>query len=75
MQAELFWMQKFRCDYISFRDKNITYFHTRTMERRRRNKIITLKDSIGNWLTDEAQLKSMTINFLKSFIVKMIKWL
>lgn len=58
-------MQKCRCDYISLGDKNTTYFHARTMERRRRNKIITLVDSTDNWITKEDQFRSMAGDFFK----------
>ena len=62
-QEELLWLQKSRCDWIQFGDRNTSFFHQRTMTRRRHNKIIWMKDDRGQWISDEDELKAHAINF------------
>ena len=65
-EEESIWMQKSRMDWAKWGDRNTRYFHISTLARRRRNKIVTLKDSVGNWVTDVEALKSMTKDFFKT---------
>ncbi|CAL1410371.1 unnamed protein product [Linum trigynum] len=58
-QEELLWCQKSRLEWISSGDKNTTYFHTRTLWRRNRNRVTMLKDDGGNWIEDESILLEM----------------
>lgn len=46
-QEELLWKQKFRKDWIMHGDRNTTFFHHKTLTRRRRNKIMAIKDENG----------------------------
>lgn len=49
-QEKMIWMQKCRINWLRFGDKN-KFFHTSTIIRRR-NKIETLQDDAGQWITD-----------------------
>ena len=64
-QEEIFWAQKSRCNWINFGDRNTSYFHTKTIIRRQRNKIGCLKDSSNNWVWEEDQLKKLAVDFYK----------
>ncbi|XP_057744587.1 uncharacterized protein LOC130962384 [Arachis stenosperma] len=59
IQEEILWFQKSRCKWIEFGDRNTKFFHGSTMIRRRRNKIVSLQDDNGNWVTDKATLENI----------------
>ena len=46
-QEELLWLQKSRCDWIQFGDRNTSFFYQKTMTRRRYNQIVWMKDDRG----------------------------
>lgn len=62
-QEEMFWFQKSRCDWLSFGDRNTKFFHASTIIRRKKNKIVMLKDNNGEWVSDQDTLKTMAMNF------------
>lgn len=70
LQEELIWMQKSREKWIKFGDRNTTYFHTKAAARHRRNKILTLQDSAGEWQTDQPTLESMATEYFKHLYTK-----
>ena len=61
-QEELLWLQKSHNNWIQFGDKNTSFFHQKTMTRRRQNQIVWMKDDRGQWILDEDELKA-PINF------------
>ena len=65
-QEEIFWYQKSRCQWLSFGDRNITYFHTKTIIRRQRNKIKALKNEQNIWVWEEGSLKMMVTDFYQN---------
>ena len=62
-QEELLWFQKSRQDWLFYGDRNTSFFHNSTLQRRRRNKITYLKDENGVWLNDTVALKNHAIKF------------
>ncbi|XP_058780637.1 uncharacterized protein LOC131654707 [Vicia villosa] len=48
-QEELMWFQRSRSKWLADGDKNIKYYHLKTITRRRRNKTVMLKTSNGDW--------------------------
>lgn len=46
------WKLKSRIQWINDGDANTNFFHTSTTNRRNRNKILGLNDSVGNWAFD-----------------------
>lgn len=42
------------------------FFHMSTIQRRRRNRITSLRDDVGNWLVEEGQIKNHIVNFYYS---------
>ncbi len=49
---EEFWALKSRVGWVVEGDRNTKYFHTSTLVRRRANKIVRLRNSVGEWIID-----------------------
>ncbi|CAL1404640.1 unnamed protein product [Linum trigynum] len=62
-QEELLWMQKSRDNWINNGDSNTPFFHTSTLARRRRNKILRLQNDDGVWVEDQDMLQNMARDF------------
>jgi len=69
-QEEIHWFQKSRCNWIVFGDKNSSYFQTKTIIRRQRNKIKMLKNENNIWVEDENSLKIMASRFFQNLFRK-----
>ncbi|XP_058733621.1 uncharacterized protein LOC131605261 [Vicia villosa] len=64
-KEEIMWFQRSRTKWLSDGDRNTSYYHMKTVNRRRRNKILMLKDEGGNWIGDQETLKAHVIDFYK----------
>lgn len=53
---EEFWSVKSRYNWLIQGDRNTNFFHTSALIRRRRNRIIFLKDSLGNWVQGKSDI-------------------
>ncbi|KAG8503222.1 hypothetical protein CXB51_001179 [Gossypium anomalum] len=67
---ELLWFQKSRLEGLQNGNRNTSYFHNRTLARRKRNKIKGLIMDNNDWCFDEQILKQHVVNFLISFITR-----
>lgn len=47
---EDFWLMKARILWLVEGDRNTAFYHTSALIRRRRNRILCLKDRVGNWI-------------------------
>ena len=65
LQEEEYWALKSRLNTATFGDHNTSFFHVSTIVRRHRNKIRCLKDTEGNWLTKEVEIKEYIRNSYK----------
>lgn len=67
-QQNSYWRQRAKEFWLQDRDNNTKYFHN-DVKRRRRNNIITrLKDSVGNWVTEQKDLEALvTQHYLNLF--------
>lgn len=68
-QEELSWFQKSRAQWLTDGDRNKKYYHLKTINRRRRNKIRMLKNNAGDWIEDGEDLKVLVNNFYKNLFV------
>ncbi|XP_061364604.1 uncharacterized protein LOC133308038 [Gastrolobium bilobum] len=68
-QEEHIWFQKSRGEWIREGDRNTKYYHTSTIIRRKRNKILKLQDDKGNWVIEEENL----INLARDFFLKLFR--
>ncbi|KAF7801766.1 ribonuclease H [Senna tora] len=64
-QEEALWFQKARCQWIRDGDRNTRYYHTKAINRRKRNKIIMLKNERGDWTEDLDEIKAIILDFYK----------
>ena len=53
---EEFWAMKARILWLVEGDKNTSFYHTSALVRRKRNRIICMKDRMGNWLNGEIEI-------------------
>jgi hypothetical protein len=65
-QEELHWYQKARDDWIKLGDRNTKFFHTKTIVRRKRNKIHGLHLPNGIWCVDDEILREEAQKYFKS---------
>jgi hypothetical protein len=49
---EDFWALKSKVGWVVERDRNTKFFHTSTLVRKRFNKIVRIRNSVGEWITD-----------------------
>ena len=65
-QEEMLWFQKSRENWVRFGDRNTSFFHTKTMIQRRRNKIDGINISGDVWCTNGDILMHEARNFFKN---------
>ena len=49
-QEEEIWALKSRVNWMIQGDRNTAFYHVSTLVRRKRNKILSIKDSMGEWI-------------------------
>lgn len=65
-EEETFWFQKSREKWVRLGSRNTSFFHAKTVVRRKRNKIHGLHLPSGEWCTDEDLLKRQAVHFFRS---------
>ncbi|RYR65333.1 hypothetical protein Ahy_A03g011263 [Arachis hypogaea] len=55
-QEEKFWGQRSRLKWLKWGDKNTSFFHATTIQRRERNRIERLKNEAGYWLEEREEI-------------------
>ncbi|PNX89210.1 hypothetical protein L195_g045327, partial [Trifolium pratense] len=68
-QEECLWFQKSRGRWIADGDRNTRYYHSKTIVRRRKNKIISLRNDDGEWVDEQERLRNM----VRLFYIKLYK--
>lgn len=63
---EDFWKLKARINWISVGDLNNRFFHTTTLNRRQRNRILALKEGQGQWLYDRRTILQKVSSYLQN---------
>ncbi|CAN6675688.1 unnamed protein product [Malus baccata var. baccata] len=58
-QEECYWMQRSRVRWLREGDANTNFFHNSTLQRRRRNQIIKIKDELGNWVEQPGSVRKL----------------
>nr|KYP39534.1 LINE-1 reverse transcriptase isogeny [Cajanus cajan] len=53
----------FTCKWLELGDRNTKYFHGTTLIRRRRNRVVTLQNDDGEWVTGKSNLEDLINNF------------
>lgn len=62
---EMLWKQKARCDWLELGDRNTKFYHGRTLQCRKHNRINTLRLSSGEWCSDQDILWSEAVHFFE----------
>lgn len=63
LREESLWYQKSHNEWLHLGDRNISFFHLRTVRRRKRNRIEKLQNELGEWIDDQNLLKAMAVSF------------
>ncbi|XP_050242423.1 uncharacterized protein LOC126691393 [Quercus robur] len=58
-QEEELWALKSRVNWMIQGDRNTTFYHVSTLVRRKRNQILAIKDSMGEWVLEESDVKTV----------------
>ena len=56
-QEEELWALKSRVNWLVQGDCNTAFFHVSTLVRRKRNQIMAIKNSVGDWIHEESDIK------------------
>ncbi|KAH1039675.1 hypothetical protein J1N35_041418 [Gossypium stocksii] len=62
---ELLWRQKAEYDWIHLGDRNMKFFHSRTIKKRKFNRIIALRISNGVWCSNQDILQTKAMGFFE----------
>ncbi|WCJ39636.1 RNA binding RNA-directed DNA polymerase [Euphorbia peplus] len=65
IQEEIFWFQKSRVKWLNLGDRNTSFFHLSTVIRRKRNKILGLRDANGIWQWDAGVVQLIVFEFFQ----------
>ncbi|PNX94787.1 hypothetical protein L195_g017967 [Trifolium pratense] len=69
-QEEAVWFQKSRSQWIKDGDRNTRYYHVKTINRRRKNKIMMLKNDQNEWVEEEENLKGMVNRYYQNLFAR-----
>ncbi|KAG5567370.1 hypothetical protein RHGRI_002806 [Rhododendron griersonianum] len=59
LREEMALHQRARVNWMSYGDKNSTFFHACMNQRRQRNQLLMLKVAGGNWVEDEEGINDL----------------
>lgn len=66
-KEEILWKSEVRVDWIRDREQDTRCYDALALPRQSKNKIISLKDSMGNWIEDPEWLHSHMWKHLQNF--------
>ncbi|CAL1356849.1 unnamed protein product [Linum trigynum] len=64
-QEEVFWFQRANEKWVRLGEQNTSFVHQQATRRRRRNRILTLRGSNGEWIDNVEQLQAMVVDFYR----------
>lgn len=64
-REEVIWIRKSCKDWNRDGDRNTRYYHAKTITRRRKNKVLKLRDSEGNWKHDQVAIYFYENSFIE----------
>lgn len=62
-QEETYWYHMARHKWVSLGDKNTRFFHQAALTRRRRNRVMALKNDADVWVYEDRALRHLVSNF------------
>uniref|UniRef100_A0A803M743 Endonuclease/exonuclease/phosphatase domain-containing protein n=1 Tax=Chenopodium quinoa TaxID=63459 RepID=A0A803M743_CHEQI len=72
VQEEIFWATRARSDWLLQGDINTSFFHSLAIIRGKRNKILDIKNSVGEWLHDPQLIHSHILQHFKQLFTSEI---
>ena len=66
-QKDLYWKQRAHIKWMTYGDRNTTFFHASCTERLRKNRIGSLKTESGGWVENEVEKRSFITNHFHNF--------
>jgi hypothetical protein len=69
-QEELMWHQRSRARWLYDGDRNTKYYHLKAVNRKRKNKIIMLRNNDGQWVEEDSSLRELVTNFYKELFTE-----
>lgn len=73
-KEEMMWFQRSRTMWLWDGDRNTKYYHMKTLARRKRNKIVMLKDDDGAWISVHEALKGLVRRFYHDLFKVQNRW-
>lgn len=70
---ELLWKQKAQCDWLQLGDRNTKFYHNRTVQHRKYNRINTLRIPSGEWCSDQDILRAEAVPFFENLFGERMK--
>lgn len=61
-RERMFWEQRNKSIWIPSNDKNTHIFHLSVLHRRNKNRIITLKNECGEWISDHEKIRDLLVS-------------
>ncbi|KAH7861490.1 hypothetical protein Vadar_026815 [Vaccinium darrowii] len=62
-EEERYWRDKCRADWLKLGDKNTSFFHAETTQRRSQNKIRGLENENGEWKEEEYEVEHIVLGY------------
>ncbi|KAH7853442.1 hypothetical protein Vadar_002449 [Vaccinium darrowii] len=66
LREEMYQHQRSRLNWIMYGDKNTSFFHATVIQRRQRNQLSKIKDSEGNWISEENEINEHLYDYFSS---------
>lgn len=63
LEEEDIWNQRSRNCWLKLGDRNTSFFHTKASNRHKRNSIVKIMDSNGNWVEEEEQIAKVFTDY------------
>lgn len=64
-QEEIFWGQRSRIKWLNWGDRNTSFFHASTIQRRESNRIHRIRRTDGSWIEGQSKISAEALEYYK----------